>query len=231
MTDIERLLEGAGERWRAAQPTPPEIDPALFTHARPGPRRWVPLAAITVAAAVVVVVVATGQLGRPSGSGSSAVGGQAASPSAAEPSVAASTIPAATCDVTRPTPTFVPPSPNPASPGGTSAWYGTPALWTMLDQAGDTWEHLPIGPDGLTQKTFWWSTDWVPEADPFPAITVVGTRLDGSGTFTAGPATNATIDGRDAMLVGVTVPTPGCWRLTGTYLDATLSIVVDVKDN
>jgi hypothetical protein len=108
-------------------------------------------------------------------------------------------------------------------------WFGTPTLWTMLDRDGETWEHLPIGPDGLSQNTFWWSTDWVPEADPVPAITVVGTQLDGTGTFTVGPGTNASTGSGQAMLVGVTVPTPGCWRLTGTYLDASLSIVVLVK--
>jgi len=232
MTDTERLLEQAGERWRAGQRTPPEIDPAIFSPDTPGARWRASFTALSVVGALVLVVVATMQLGRSPESGPAAVGGTPPSPSAAEPSVADSSAPAdATCDVTRPTPAFVPPSPNPAEPPAYygSAWYGTPALWTMLDRNGETWEHLPIGSDGLSQKTFWWSTDWVPEADPEPAITVVGSRLDGPGTFTVGPGTNASADFGTAMLVGVTVPTPGCWRLTGTYLDASLSIVVLVK--
>jgi hypothetical protein len=60
-------------------------------------------------------------------------------------------------------------------------------------------------------------------------ITVVGTRLDALGTFTVGPGTNASADFGTAMLVGITVPEPGCWRLTGNYLDASLSIVVLVE--
>ncbi len=108
-------------------------------------------------------------------------------------------------------------------------WYGTPALWTTLDRNGETWAHLPVSSDGLSQKTWWWSTDWVPEADPVPDITVVGTRLDAPGSFEANQATNATAEFGTAMLVGVTIPSPGCWRLTGTYLDGSLSIVVEVK--
>ena len=41
--------------------------------------------------------------------------------------------------------------------------------------------------------------------------------------------TNASADFGTAMLVGVTLPSPGCWRLTATYLDASLSIVVLVE--
>ena len=62
-------------------------------------------------------------------------------------------------------------------------------------------------------------------------ITVVGTRLDAPGSFRADTATNATAGTGTAMLVGVTVPSPGCWLLTGTYLDASLSIVVEVKED
>jgi hypothetical protein len=230
MTDIERLLEGAGERWRASQADPPEMDAAIFTLLQRSYARLAPFATVAVAAAVIVVAVATGRLGGGPGNGPTGVGGKPASPSALAPSpiVTAAATPA-TCDVTKPDPIFVPPAPNPASPGGTSAWYGTVTLWTMLDQSGETWEHLPVGPDGLTQKTFWWSTDWVPEADPVPSITVVGTQLDGPGTFVMHNGTNATTPAGNAMLVGVTVPTPGCWRLIGTYLDASLSIVVEVK--
>ena len=102
----------------------------------------------------------------------------------------------------------------------------------MLDPEGETWAHLPADADGrLSQKTFWWSTNWVPESDPEPDITVVGTRLDQPWTFRVDSGTNASADFGTAMLVGVTVPSPGCWRLTATYLDASLSIVVLVEDD
>jgi hypothetical protein len=237
MTDVERLLEAAGERWRTAQRTPPEIDLAAFSPEARGAGLRALIAVAAVISVVILVVAATIQLGRSPEAGTPAVGGPPPSPSV-EPSLAdtsppavVSPAPVAACEVTRPTPAFVPPSPNPASPPGYdgAAWFGTPALWTMLDRAGETWAHLPTGSDGLSQKTFWWSTDWVPQAEPEPAITVLGTRLDGPGTFTAGPGTNASADFGTAMLVGVAVPAPGCWRLTATYLDASLSIVVLVK--
>jgi hypothetical protein len=63
MIDIDRLLTEDGARWRAAQPPPPEPDPALLHRPRrPG---WQPLAA---AAAVVVVtagIIAVAAVRRP----------------------------------------------------------------------------------------------------------------------------------------------------------------------
>lgn len=67
--------------------------------------------------------------------------------------------------------------------------------------------------------------------EPEPAITVVGTRLDGPGTFTAGPGTNASADFGEAMLVGVEIPTAGCWQITASYRDAVLSYVVWITDD
>ncbi len=63
-----------------------------------------------------------------------------------------------------------------------------------------------------------------------PAITVTGTRLDAPGAFTAGnPGTNAYFDGAWSMLVGVDVPSAGCWQITGSYRGAELRYVVLVK--
>ena len=56
MTDVDRLLNEDGSRWRATQPAAPELDPALFV--RPRRPRWQPLAA-----AAAVVVVAAGIVG------------------------------------------------------------------------------------------------------------------------------------------------------------------------
>jgi hypothetical protein len=66
--------------------------------------------------------------------------------------------------------------------------------------------------------------------DPQPAISVVGTRLDAPGTFTAGPGTNASADFGQAMLAGVEIPSPGCWQITASYGGAVLSFVVLVTD-
>jgi hypothetical protein len=237
MNDIDALLHGAGERWRATQSDPPAVDPAVFAvRARPPVAPVLRIASAGLVAVVVVglVAVAVG-LGGGQRVGGPPPGGTAPGPSVAEagPSPTPVASPAApTCDVTRPTERFVPPDGYPAEPPSRygAAWYGTAALWTMLDPDGEIWAHLPTDPDGrLSQKTFWWSSDWVPEADPEPDITVVGTRLDQPWTFRVDSGTNASADFGTAMLVGVTVPSPGCWRLTATYLDASLSIVVLVE--
>jgi len=62
-----------------------------------------------------------------------------------------------------------------------------------------------------------------------PTIIVTGRRLDGPGAFTFGPGTNASADFGTAMLVGIDIPSYGCWELTARYRLATLSYVVAVN--
>jgi hypothetical protein len=247
MNDTERLLEEAGERWRASQRTVPEINPAAFasSHSRSSPAALFVAGAIG-ATLVLVVGAAAMQLGIPPG-----IGGQppvlptvqpaqpshaSVGPSAmASPSARASATGGQACAVTRPIPIFVPPSPYLASPPAyyQSDWFGSAALWTMINHDGEIWKQsgLPHNPEGLTQKTFWWSADWPAGAEPEPAITVVGTRLDGPGSFTHSPGTNASADFGTAMLVGIDFPSPGCWQLTGRYRAAVLSYVVWITDD
>jgi hypothetical protein len=138
------------------------------------------------------------------------------------------------CAVTRPDPAFVAPSPYPAAapPLYESEWFGSDALWTMIDRDGEVWR-FPQGPDHLSEKTFWWSAEWQGMRDePQPGIAVVGMRLDGPGTFTSGPGTNAQRDDfGEAMLVGVEIPSAGCWQITASYGDAVLSYVVLITDD
>jgi hypothetical protein len=138
--------------------------------------------------------------------------------------------PTEACPVTTPQPAFVPPPRYPAKPFPTTqAWYGSAALWIALDRDGERWHALPRSATGaFGQKTFWWSEAFSVSAEPEPAISVEGRRLDRAGpTFRAGdPGTNASFDGTTAMLVGVDVPTSGCWELTGRYRGAELSYVV-----
>jgi len=136
----------------------------------------------------------------------------------------------ATCHLTKPTHSFVPPAgyPAPARPPDSydAGWYGTARLWTMLRHAGEVWYGLPNGADGLGQKTFWWSADFDVNHENQPAISVTGRQLDGPGRFSSpAPGTNAEADFGSAMLIGVGIPTTGCWQITATYRRATLSYV------
>jgi len=214
-------LRSAGIRWRSSLPAA-ERHPATRL-----------LAALVIAGVLVAGTLSAGVLiGLFRSNAPTAPAGQAG------PSALASTLPTlqptplatpvvpSSCAVTRPDPPFAAPSPYPSQPPG-RVWYGTQALWTMLMPNGEVWSGYPIGPGGITQKTFWFSTNWPGTAvEPVPAITVTGTRLDGSGSFTFGPGTNASAEFGEAMLVGIEVPTPGCWQITGHYAGTQLSYVV-----
>jgi hypothetical protein len=204
MDDTDRLLHEAGERWRASQPPPPGINMSSLEAQSRRSGGFPNLLAGVVGAALVLAIAVI------------------AVPRAFSPG---------SCAVTRPDPPFVAPSPHlesaPASYG--SAWFGSAQLWTMLNYEGEVWAQLPKGPDGFGQKTFWWSADWRPGDEPEPAITVTGTRLDGPGTLRSAGGTNAGADFGVAMLVGIEIPTAGCWQITGQYRDASLSYVVRVE--
>lgn len=136
----------------------------------------------------------------------------------------------ASCSVTvQSTPAFFAPPPYPQhAPGGRSFWHGTRTLWTMLEADG-TWPGLPRTPNGFRQKVFWWSPGFDGRVEAQPKLSVVGRRLDGTESFVhQGPATNAhhADFGGWTILTGIDVPTAGCWELTGTYRENSLSFVV-----
>ncbi len=137
--------------------------------------------------------------------------------------------PPATCPVTRrPEPPFVPPSPySPGAPFTSEFWYGSEALWTSLNADG-TWRGLPYQAGGYTQKVFWWRKGYFWTDEPEPQLSVTGRRLDASAPpLRASKATNAFAqDIQSAMLVGVDVPTFGCWEITGRYGGHELSFTV-----
>jgi hypothetical protein len=199
-------------------------------------------ALLVLVAVLGAVILGRNAAGPSIGSDQGAVPPAAASappspPNAGSRSVAApptpSPSPAAACAVTRPQPVFKPPKPFPVRPPDyyESDWYGSSHLWTMLDRDGEVWgPWLFAAPPGLPQKTFWWSADWHPDetGEWEPPITVTGRRLDGPETFKFGPGTNASADFGTAMLVGIDIPSYGCWELTARYRKATLSYVVSV---
>jgi len=224
MDEIEERLGEAGERWRASQPLPPSIDPASLAAATGNGAAGVLVSLVAGVAAAAVVLATAGlavQFGIWPGAESPNVGASSSDGGASAPG---------SCSVTRPDPAFVPPAPYPevAPPLYESEWFGSAELWTMIHRDGEVWNHFPRGPDHLFVKSFWWSLAWAGSRDdPTPGITVAGTRLDGPGTFTSGPVTNAQRDDfGEAMLVGMEIPSPGCWQITATYGDAVLSYVV-----
>ena len=139
-----------------------------------------------------------------------------------------SSSPPADCPVTVPQdPPFVPPPPYDQLGFDGEFWYGSNSLWTAVRQNG-IWEALPHNPAGYTQKVFWWREGYSSSEEPEPALTVTAERLDGQAPSVTGlKATNASAgDIGSAMLVGVDLPTLGCWKITGKYGGSELSLVV-----
>jgi hypothetical protein len=152
----------------------------------------------------------------------------ACSPAGFPQAEAAAEVSLKTCPVTAPPePPFVPPAPFPAVPPNAGEfWYGTAALWTTLPEDG-AWGQLARG-----EKFFWWSAEYDVKAELVPDLTITGRRLDAEApSFETSEATNASHKSfGTAMLVGVELPTPGCWEITGTYRGERLSLVVLVPE-
>ena len=78
------------------------------------------------------------------------------------------------------------------------------------------------------QKLFWWRQGYDWRTEPQPKLRVTGRRLDSPAPpLAAGRATNGW--GRPDqpfMLVGINLPTLGCWEITGHYEDDELTFVV-----
>ena len=136
--------------------------------------------------------------------------------------------PPANCATTRADDAFVPPPPYaPVAPFRGRFWYGTEALWAMPSADG-LWHGLAT-PQGIGNKVFWWSLEWDWRHDMKPELTVTARRLDADApSLRVSPATNAhnAADIHHAMLVGLNIPTRGCWELTGEYKGHTLSYIV-----
>ena len=200
MDRIERMLEDAGAAWRAGAPSGAIVDPRIF-RGRIGGGPYLTIGALALAIAGLAVWRFSG-----------------ASSEAGQPP----------CGSTVPTASFVPPSPYPARPGADSplVWYGDEHLWTFLEPNGQVWHRGVAGAHTFSRKTFWGSVDWSPAAESQPAISVRAEMVDGSSPVSFGPGTNATAEFGTLMLVGVDLPGPGCWRVTGSYRGAELSYVV-----
>ena len=106
-------------------------------------------------------------------------------------------------------------------------WFGTDKLWTSLPESGE-WTGLPLSGEGYSQKTFWWSEGYSAVDEPEPDLRVTGVRLDiPAMKLHASIATHAmNTDIGSAMLVGVVLPSSGCWEITGRYKDGSLRYVI-----
>ena len=140
----------------------------------------------------------------------------------------------AACLTTLPSsPPFVPPAPYDAlSLSVERFWYGTDALWTKLVADG-VW-HLTNNADkhnGYVDKLIFWTKgfDWRKEHEP--ELIVTAQRVDGEAPSVAVAHANAVfVSGNTpAMMIGIRIPTAGCWEVTGYYGGHRLIFTVSVQ--
>jgi hypothetical protein len=109
-------------------------------------------------------------------------------------------------------------------------WYGSETLAVILRPDG-IWRGM--GPErNYRDKLFWWSLGFKPGMES--SLEVSARKLgDPSAQADISRSTNAHSPslGGWTMLVGVELPSAGCWEITGRYLGQTLSFVVEVRSN
>ena len=139
-----------------------------------------------------------------------------------------------TCPITKPPALpFIPPSPYPAKTGPDHFWFGTEELWVNLPKDG-TWRglsHYRPTDSAFRQKLMWWRKGYDWHEEPQPKLKVTGKRLDSPAPPLV--ADEAHAGGRDLhhpfMMVGIDIPTLGCWEITGHYEDTDLNFVILVE--
>ncbi len=139
----------------------------------------------------------------------------------------------ASCPVTRQfqTSLFVPPFPYPATSFPNRFWFGSDRLWTSLPGDG-IWTGFPRGAGSnrpYREKLFYWRAGYNARLEQQPPLTVTGTRLDAPAPpLVADEHANGGWNQPDQpfMVMGINLPTPGCWTIAARYQDDELSFVV-----
>jgi hypothetical protein len=149
-----------------------------------------------------------------------------------------------TCPVTRPpNQAFSPPPPYYHQLGRGGFWYGSDQLWTELPTSG-IWRGLHLNyartPATYSRRVALWRNGYDRHTEPHPNLQIKGRRLDlQAEPLVAGRAEGDSLqtypekikpEPPSFMVVGVDLPTLGCWEVTAKYKSQTLTFVVWVTD-
>ena len=131
-----------------------------------------------------------------------------------------------TCPVTKPSDKpFVPPYPYPPRPYPGGSWFGTDRLWTVAPVAWRGLSHYAPDDPTFRQKMQWWRQGYDYRTEPIPKLKVTGRRLDAQAAPLVSEVSN--VSGTlPSMMVGINLPTLGCWEITGHYVADELTLVV-----
>jgi len=137
--------------------------------------------------------------------------------------------PPKSCPITKPPAhPFVPPYPAEVYPG--NFWFGSEKLWINLPADG-TWKGLPHyrpTDTAFRQKLLWWHKGFDGRNDLEPTLKVSGKRLDSTAPIFKVEESANTYGGPDSrfLVVGIDIPTLGCWEIKGVFGAAELSFVI-----
>ena len=110
--------------------------------------------------------------------------------------------------------------------GLTGTWIGDERLAAFRLTGGEPLGAVGPG-DSIVLKHLWWALGYRPPMERDLSVSIVELNgMDGSVQVSA--ITNAKIDDTWYMMVGLSFSDPGCWEVTGTYREQTVSFVVEV---
>jgi hypothetical protein len=115
--------------------------------------------------------------------------------------------------------------PGLSEPGFGRIFYGSEKLAVLIPADG----HWPVqsAEREFSDKLWWWRKGYVWTEETSPELTVTARRLDAHAPEVRVDWTTNALVAEDVslMLNGLGFPTPGCWEVTGTYHDTSLTFV------
>lgn len=106
-------------------------------------------------------------------------------------------------------------------------WFGNESLAAVIPADG-RWTGM--GAPRFGDKFWWWKRGYEAQSEPLPPLTETATLVDNPSISTTPFVTNAYGKGWNAILVGMTFPKPGCWRVHGASGQDSLEIVLYVGE-
>jgi len=143
---------------------------------------------------------------------------------------ASSTASDSICQTTNPkTSQVVVPWKNQHHPGNDSVWFGTESLAALLPPDG-TWTGFENG-QAFGTKIWFWSKNWNSTEELRPALKVYAQKTNDKTLKSESlSATQGHAADWQAMLTGIGLPTPGCWKISAYYKESNVSFVVNVHE-
>jgi hypothetical protein len=129
-----------------------------------------------------------------------------------------------------PNPSFAPPAPYDSIDIDGAFWYGTAGLWTKI--AYDNVWHTKNNVDktgGYATKLLFWSSEYDWRKEDQPEFVLTARRVDRDAPEIASSGAMPVFVDKPAMMVGIGLPSTGCWQISGHYRGHTVSFTVSVE--